>query len=283
MRRSQTVSDALSSTALLQQAAWEEVLRQVRGCVHRRAPVGRTAASCWCPGRSHGQTGTLMISSGLAHLSDTGLLRIVRAVVASPFAIKMYALGLHSETDEYSVFGLRSICQWTHSIPHSFPEHASAHVVSATSPLFERYLSIGPNRVQVQQRGGVPNYPGNGLRYWWYLHLAVELKFILECPDHASHLSHCSLGQTISSMITWRRCLQGGYGSCSSCVSHCSGNLLVLSLRVVTCVDPRASTHSASFSTACGSAALFLSTGSANTIPVRQSFATNIGVASPLR
>ena len=41
------------------------------GLRSRRALLGRTAASCWCPGRSHGQTGTLMISSGSAHLSDT--------------------------------------------------------------------------------------------------------------------------------------------------------------------------------------------------------------------
>ena len=58
----------------------------------RRSPMGRTAAACRCPGRSHGQTGMLTISSGLVHLSGTGLLLIVRAVVASPFAIKMYSL-----------------------------------------------------------------------------------------------------------------------------------------------------------------------------------------------
>ena len=29
-------------------------------------------------------------------------------------------------------------------MPQSFPEHASAHVVSAVSPPFERYLSIDP-------------------------------------------------------------------------------------------------------------------------------------------
>ena len=110
-------------------------------------------------------------------------------------------------------------------LSHSFSEHASAHVVSATSPPFEWYFPIRPNCVQVQQGGGVHNHPSNGLRFWWYLHLTVELKLILECPDHATHQSHCSLGQTISSMITWRRCFQGGYGSCSSCVSHCSGNL----------------------------------------------------------
>ena len=42
-----------------------------------------------CPGRSHGQTGMSTISSRLVHLSGTGLLLIIRAVVASPFAIKM--------------------------------------------------------------------------------------------------------------------------------------------------------------------------------------------------
>ena len=49
----------------------------------RRSPMGRTAATCRCPGWSHGQTGMLTISSGLVHLFGTGLLLIVRAVVAS--------------------------------------------------------------------------------------------------------------------------------------------------------------------------------------------------------
>ena len=45
------------------------------------------------------------------------------------FAIKIYSLD-YPETDEYGrfhpVFGLRSISQRTHSLPHSFPKHASA-------------------------------------------------------------------------------------------------------------------------------------------------------------
>ena len=89
VRRSRTVSSTLSSTVPLQQAACERVLCQVRGCDHAALSMGRTAASCLCPSRSHGQTGTLMISSGFAHLSDPGFLRIVRAVIASPFAIIM--------------------------------------------------------------------------------------------------------------------------------------------------------------------------------------------------
>ena len=83
-----------------------------------------------------------MTSSGLAHLSDTSVLRIVRAVVTSPFALKMYSLDFIGKPtnvrDSILSLGLRSICQRPHSIPHSFPEHASAHVVSATSPSFER-------------------------------------------------------------------------------------------------------------------------------------------------
>ena len=114
------------------------------------------------------------------------------------------------------VFCFRSICQRTHWIPHFSSEHASAHVVSATSPPFEWYFPIRPNCVQVQQGGGVYNHPSSCFRFWWYLHLAVELKFILECPDHATNQSHCSLGQTISSMVTSRRCFQGGCGSFSA-------------------------------------------------------------------
>ena len=57
----------------------------------RRSPMGRTAASCLCP-KSVPWPDTQIISSGLADLSDTGLLRVVRAVIASPLANKMYSL-----------------------------------------------------------------------------------------------------------------------------------------------------------------------------------------------
>ena len=55
------------------------------------------------------------------------------------------------------------------------------------------------------------------------------------------------------------------------------------SLRMVTCVDPSTSSTLPASQLHCGSAAPSLSTGSAKTILVRRSFATNIGVAPPLR
>ena len=106
-------------------------------------------------------------------------------------------------------------------MPHWFPKHVPAHVVFATSPTFERYLSIGANRVQVQHRGGVPNYPSTCLRFWWCLHLAVELKLILECPDHATHQSNCSPSQPISSVIVSKVVTD----PCPSCISCFCGNL----------------------------------------------------------
>ena len=131
------------------------------GVAFMRFPMERSAASCLCPGRSHGQTGALMISSGFAHFSHTSFLRIVRAGIASPCAIKMYS-ELHPETDEYDQISscLRpSFDLSTDPLDTTLgvPEHASAHAVSAASPTFERHLLIGPNRVQVQQRCGVPN------------------------------------------------------------------------------------------------------------------------------
>ena len=42
---------------------------------------------------------------------------------------------------------------------------------------------LKPNCIQVQQVGGVHNHPSNGLRFWWYLHLTIDLKLILECPN----------------------------------------------------------------------------------------------------
>ena len=108
------------------------------------------------------------------------------------------------------------------------PEHASAHVVSANSPPLEQLLSIGSSRVEVQCRGGVPMV----FDFWWYVHLAVALKIILGCPDHATHLSHCSLGQSNSSVIAKRRCFQGGCGSCRSCFSIAASGHLCRTQRV---------------------------------------------------
>ena len=176
-RRRPTVSGTLFSTVLLQQVAWEGGLRQVRGCDHAALPWAALPI-CRCPGRSHGQTGMLTISSGVGppfwHRSPSDCPSSGRFTIRNQDVLT----GLHPETDEctrfHPVFCFRSICQRTHLIPHSFSKQASAHVVSATSPPFEWYFPIRPNCVQVQQGGRVHNHPSNGLRFWWYLHLAVE-------------------------------------------------------------------------------------------------------------
>ena len=68
----------------------------------RRSPMGRTAASCPCQGRSYGQTSVLMLSSSL--------LRIVRAVISSPFAIKMYSLDfIRKQSNTGCFFGIRAL------------------------------------------------------------------------------------------------------------------------------------------------------------------------------
>ena len=100
------------------------------------------------------------------------------------------------------------------------------------------------------------------------------------CPDHATHQPHCSLGHTISSMITWRRCLQGGYGSCSSYVSHCSVTAGSPSLRMAILTIP-ACPPTLQVAQPHAGLLLFFSQRGVNTIPVRRTFATN--VASPLR
>ena len=87
--RSRTVSDTLSSTVLLQQAAWEGVLRQVSGCAHAAHPWLELLILACVQDDPKAKTGTLRISSGLADLSDTSLLQIVRAVFASLVAINM--------------------------------------------------------------------------------------------------------------------------------------------------------------------------------------------------
>ena len=149
----------------------------------RHSPMGRTDTSCLCPGRSHGQTGTLVISSRLAHLSDTSLL--LECPTSYRFASRNQNVlaGFQPKANEYArfhtVFGVRSICQWTHSIPHSFVEHASAHVVSATSPPNERYLPIGPNCVQVQHRGGIQ---GMAFDSGGFLHLSCSFLSVLTMP-----------------------------------------------------------------------------------------------------
>ena len=65
-----------------------------------------------------------------------------------------------------------------------------------------------------------------------------------------------------------------------SCPSHvCSGDLHHYWFSIAAYSHLR---YSASFSTACGSVAPFLSKASAKIMPVRRSLATNIGVAFPL-
>ena len=162
------------------------------GLRSRRSPMCRSAASCLCPGRSRGQTGTRMMSSGLAHLSDTGLLQIVRA--GKPLAMKMYSLDFIKKPTNMPDSNLSSAFVRSVHGPNQYHTRSqNTHLpMSATSPPCERCVPVGPNRAQVQNRGGVPTYPSNGLRFQWYLHLAVELKFILECPEHATHQPHCS-------------------------------------------------------------------------------------------
>ena len=158
-----TVSSTLSSTVPLQQAAWGGVLRPVRGCVHAALPCVVMLLLAGAQVRP----GTLMISPGLAHLSDTGFLRIVRAVIASPLAIKMYSLDfirkptIMPDSILSSAF-VRSVngparyhtCSPNTHLPMWCPR--PRHRSNDTFP-------SDPNRVQVQQRGGVPNDPSNGL------------------------------------------------------------------------------------------------------------------------
>ena len=113
----------------------------------------------------------------------------------------------------YHGFNLRSICQWTHSIPHSFTEHASARDIATvrTVPFLR-----------------TPPCPDSAS--WWRAKLSTQMSSILAESasgsfDHATHQSHCSLGQSISSVITWRRSFQGGHRSYPSCISYCCGDL----------------------------------------------------------
>ena len=221
----------------------------------------RTAASCLCPRRSH----------------DTSLLWLSE---------KLSLRHSQSKCSRWISVGSQRTCQIPTcrrpSFDLSMDPPCGARDLATFGTALEQHRHVGPNRVQVQHRGGVPNYPSNGIRFWWYLHLALELKFIFECPDHATHQSHCSLGQSILSMTTERNCDLGGFGSCPSCISYCCGDLHHCWFSIASCghlcraqrVHPL-----------CPASRLrpFLSTVSAKTIPVRRYFATNIGVASPLR
>ena len=80
----------------------------------RRSPTGRTAATC------------RTISSRSVHLSGTGLLLIVRTVVASPFAIKMYS---------------QNFIRKTTNIPNTIL--SSAFVRSVNGPT--RHHNLSPN------------------------------------------------------------------------------------------------------------------------------------------
>ena len=388
-----------------------------------RSPMGRTAAACLCPGRSHGQTAMLMISSGLAQISDTGLLRI--AVVASPFGFSVTfgdaacaTLWPGQDREVCMLWRSPEICgrwtatktsnwtmgppyaQQTHMMPRTCPPElirsslmcsalwASTFHVSSNHPLradhslqaawrsyfgrkncscdvlrhaklpnpnsvtslldplsppcfaklFQTFLHVIPNVLEYARFHPLrPSFdlsmdplhttlvprtricpffcvhdfatvrkvpfhrtqPCPGSATWrrvqlskqWSLirvdlPLAIELKFILECPDHATHLSHCSLGQSTSSVIARYRCFQGGYGSCPSCI------LLLLRRPALMLIIHRCVWSSASCparpptlppSRLHADPLPFLSSGVQKTIPVHRSFATNIGVACRLR
>ena len=164
----------------------------------------RTAASCLCPRRSH----------------DTSLLWLSE---------KLSLRHSQSKCSRWISVGSQRTCQIPTcrrpSFDLSMDPPCGARDLATFGTALEQHRHVGPNRVQVQHRGGVPNYPSNGIRFWWYLHLALELKFIFECPDHATHQSHCSLGQSILSMTTERNCDLSGFGSCPSCISYCCGDL----------------------------------------------------------
>ena len=134
-RRSPTVSGTLFSTVLLQQVAWEGGLRQVRGCDHAALPWAELPAalpvSRSVPWPDRYVDDLLRVGPPFWHKSPSDCPSSGRFTIRNQDVLT----GLHPETDEYTkvhpVFCFRSICERTHSTPHSFSEHASAHVVSA--------------------------------------------------------------------------------------------------------------------------------------------------------
>ena len=246
--------------------------------------MGRTAASYLFAGWFHGHS-TLMISSKPAHLSDTGLLQIVRAVVAAPLAFKMYSLDFSQEPTNMPDSFLSSAFVRSVNGPtryHTRSPNASAHVVSADLTTIR---TIPFHRTQPCP-SSASWWPAQCLRFWWYLHLASELKSVLACPDHATHQSHCSLGQSISSVIAPRRCFPSGYGSCPSGIScSCGDPQLVLHRYVWSPASSLARPPTLPASRLhAGPLLPFSQWGGGEVeckdhIPVRRSLATNIGVA----
>ena len=137
-------------------------------------------------------------------------------------------------------------------------------MVSATSPPIERYLPIARNRVQVQQRGRVPKYPSmmvfdsSGICIW-QLNSSSFLSVLTMLPPT---IRHCSLGQSISKVITWCKLSKVVADPVPFSTSYCSGDLHHSSFSVAAhghlCRSQHVHPIQRSFTTACGSTAPFL-------------------------
>ena len=202
----------------------------------------RTAASCLCPCRSHGQTGTLMISSGLAHLSGTGLLRTVHVVIASPLAIKMYSLVLSQKPTNMSESVLSSA--FVRSGYHT--RSPNTHLPMWCPQPRHRSNGTFPSDPTVSSLSNLVPCPvlqamvfDSGGTCVWQLN-SNSFKSVLTMPPPVSLRRKEVTDPAFLAFLT----------AAATCTTAGSP-----SLRMVTCVEPSASTHSTSFLTACGSAA----------------------------
>ena len=236
------------------------------GLRSRHSPTGRTVVSCRWPSRSHCQTGTLMISSLLVHLSDTGSLRIDRTVIASPFAIKMYSLdciktptnmpdstlssafvrSVNGPTRYHTRSPNTHLPMWCprrrHRANGTFPSHATV----------SRFINVAacPNTLAVV-------FDSSGICIW-QLNSSSFLSVLTTSPTN----SHCSLGQSISKVITWCRRFPRWLQILPFYTSYCSGDLHHSSFSVAAhghlCRSQHVHPIQRSFTTACGSTAPFL-------------------------
>ena len=202
MRRGRTVSGTLLRRSCFSRRLGEGCFVQF-GIAFTPLSQRRTAASCRCPGRSHGQTGTLMISSGFAHLSDTGFPPDCPSNYRLAIRNQNVLAGLHPENTQDSILSsafVRSVNGPTRYHTRSRNTHLPMwcprprHRSNGTFPSdpsvsrFSNVVACPIIRATVFVSSGI---------CIWQLNSGSFLSVLTMPPA-----SHCSLGQTISSVIT---------------------------------------------------------------------------------
>ena len=175
-----------------------------------------------------------------------------------------FAFDKHNVLARFEPLSLAFVRRVSGPTPHSFSEHASAHVVSATSvSKYSNELACPIIQAMVFDSSGICIWQSN----------CSSFLSILTLPPTNLTANPCrawSPSTEVSKLVTHPAVLVSQIAA-ATCIT--AGTPL---LCMVICVDPSAYTH-CQLLDLCGSDAPFLSTQRARTFPDRRSFATHTG------